>query len=75
MTRNLSISQEIDVCIDWKKLAKDLKKKFDIDVSEEDIEAFCCDNEIKYLTVSEYEQNIDETHTNYLTGDEEIIEE
>lgn len=74
MTRNLNISQEIDIGIDWEKLAKDLRKKFNIDVPEDDIVAFCCENEIKYLTITDYDQEIEETHTNDLTGDEEVID-
>lgn len=73
MTVNLSISQEIDVIVDWKKLADDLKEEFNIGACEDDIEAFCCNNEKKYLIVNKDEQNIDDTYINDLTGDEQVI--
>lgn len=73
--RTLNISQEIEIGIDWEKLANDLKEKFDIDASEEDIETFCCNNETKYLVIQERKQDIEDIHTNDLTGDEEVIEE
>lgn len=69
MAISLNISQEIDVRVDWKKLAKDLKEKFNIDESEEDIEEFCCENEPKCLIIEVYEEEMEETHTNDLTGD------
>lgn len=74
MARTLNITQEIGVSIDWRQLANDLIEKFDIEIPEEDIEEFCCENEIKYLTIQDSTQNIEEIHTNDLTGDEEIIE-
>ena len=68
------MSQEIEIGIDWEKLANDLKEKFNIDANEEDIEIFCCDNETKYLIMQSREQDIEDVHTNDLTDDEEIIE-
>lgn len=73
MTRTVSMSQDIEISVDWKKLAKDLKEKFGIDIPEDDIDAFCCENEMAYLSVQYGEQCIEEIHTNDLTFDEEII--
>lgn len=73
MTRTVSMSQDIEISIDWKKLANDLKEKFGINIHEDDMEAFCCENEMKYLAVQYGEQCIEEIHTNDLTFDEEAI--
>jgi len=67
------MSQDVEISIDWKKLANDLKEKFNINISEDDMEAFCCGNEMTYLSVQYGEQCIEEIHTNDLTFDEEII--
>lgn len=69
MTINLKISQDIDARVDWGKLAKDLKEKFNINESEKDIETFCCKNELKYLAMESYEPQIEETYTSDLTED------
>lgn len=69
MATNLKISQEINAKVDWGKLAKDLKEEFNIDDSEEDIEKFCCGNEFQYLTTEVCEPEIEEEHTNDITGD------
>lgn len=69
MAISLEISQDIDVRVDWRKLAKDLKEKFNIEASEEDIEKFCCGNEFKYLAVEVCEQEIENEYTNDITGD------
>lgn len=69
MTISLEISQNIDVRIDWEKLVKELKEKFNIEASEEEIEKFCCGNEFKYLNVEILENEMEEEHTNDITGD------
>jgi len=69
MTISLKISQDISASVDWGKLAHDLKEKFNIDASEEDIEEFCCINEFQYLIIETYDPAIEEEHTNDLTGD------
>ncbi len=68
MARILNISQEVEICINWEKLAKDLKEEFDINSSEEDMEVFCCKNETKYLATRYYGHNIEDIHTDDLSG-------
>lgn len=69
MAISLEMTQEIDIIVDWKKLAEKLKEEFKIDESEEEIEAFLCGIEPQILTTEIYEPEIEEERTNDLSGE------
>lgn len=69
MAISLEMTQEIEISVDWKKLAEKLKEEFKIDEPEEEIEAFLCEIEPQILTAEIYEPEIEEERTNDLTGE------
>lgn len=69
MAVTLKTSQEIEVKINWEKLANDLKETFNIDDSVEEIEAFCCEKEKEIMDVIRYDPDIEDIFTHDLTED------
>lgn len=78
MSIRLEISQEIDIRVDWLKLADAIRKRFNIQDSIESIAEFLYGVEQNYLTTEAYEPEIEEERTNDLTEElvirDEIIE-